>query len=336
MEHPRQEGQRTAASSAPGAVRAPAPGHARAERGDRLFRHLFGSPERRGYTAGLLRAVEGVEADPATIRYFDLDNAIFGGGRSDVAFQVGERGEFLILWEHQSTHNPNMALRGCAYLGRLLSKLVDESRTSIYGSRRIPLPSTAYSVFFAGRETRPEREVLLLSDHTVSGARCGSLQVRAEVYNVNRGFNRAIMETCPELGGYAELMAAMREMVDEGAPVDQAVDAAVRWCIRNGHLAEYLESCRTEACEMLFDEFEDEKQMRKLCRNIADDAREEGIGQGRAQGIAQGREEGREEFAFRVAAEGGMAVDALAGMLGITAGEFVDRAHKAGFELQPA
>ena len=131
-----------------------------------------------------------------------LEDVIYMNVKNDVSFVVGDE---MALFEHQSTANPNMPLRGLAYFGRLYSAHVERNGLNPYGAKLVELPAPRYVVFYNGAGERPDREVLRLSD--AFGGRPADVEVTATVLNVNEGRNAAIMEACEALRGYAHFIA---------------------------------------------------------------------------------------------------------------------------------
>jgi len=58
---------------------------------------------------------------PVTIN--TLENALFMGRINDVSFEIG--GKLVVLVEHQSTINANMALRLLMYIGRVYENIIE-------------------------------------------------------------------------------------------------------------------------------------------------------------------------------------------------------------------
>jgi hypothetical protein len=88
-----------------------------------------------------------------------LQNALFMGRLNDLSFIMA--GVLVILVEHQSTLNPNMALRLFIYMGRLYEKIVDGRR--MYSSKRISIPRPEFIVLYNGKEDMPAESTLKLS-----------------------------------------------------------------------------------------------------------------------------------------------------------------------------
>ena len=97
--------------------------------------------------------------DPEALQIVTLENAIYMSMKNDLAFIIDMH---LYLYEHQSTYNPNMPLRDLLYVANEYQKL--EKDTSIYASALVKIPAPRFIVFYNGKEKRPEKEVLKLSD----------------------------------------------------------------------------------------------------------------------------------------------------------------------------
>ena len=263
---------------------------------DSLFCHLFGTEERKSNALELYNALAGACVDdPDDLELNTIGDAIFLGVKNDVSYLVSDE---MLLWEHQSTYNPNMPLRGLHYFSRLYTKYVESHALDIYGAAKLRLPTPRFVVFFFGEADRPEREVLSFSDLCEAGP--GDVQVTATVLNCNEGHNVAIMSACEALSGYAHLLFLGRKNRDDrGLGLEKAVRVAVDECIEEGVLADYLIEHRAEVEDMLFTIQDEERAMRVHEEAIAREARERGLAQGleegRARGLEQGLEQGRKD-----------------------------------------
>lgn len=79
-----------------------------------------------------------------------LENAVYTNYKNDVSFVFGFE---LMLYEHQSTVNPNMPLRNLIYVTNILQRLTTEE--NLYGSELIRLPSPKFVVFYNGTDFQP-------------------------------------------------------------------------------------------------------------------------------------------------------------------------------------
>ena len=108
----------------------------------------------------------------------------------------------------------------------------------------------------------------------------------AKVININAGHSIEVLERCPTLKGYAELIALIREHRKSGMQLEEAVSVAVSECIKRGILKEYLTKQKSEAENMILTEFDQDAYEEML--------KEESRAQGKAEGILEGTEKGEE------------------------------------------
>ena len=271
---------------------------------DSVFRRLFGSPERKGLALELFNALAGTAYDdPEEIEITTIEDFIYLGRKNDVSFLIRDE---MVLWEHQSTYNPNMPLRGLLYFARLYEKHINRHHLDLYSERLIELPTPHYVVFYFGKRKRPDRERMSLGDAFASGP--GDLEVRATVLNCNEGHNPAIMEASATLRGYAHLVKLYRFWEGEGRlDSREAARKAVDQCIEDGCLVDYLTAHRAEVESMLFTMADEERALnlhietlareaarkaaREAARKAAREARDEGFAVGRDEGFAAGRDQ---------------------------------------------
>lgn len=253
---------------------------------DTIFRDLFGSESRKANTLSLYNALNGssyTNLDDLVLT--TIENAVFMGYKDDVSFLVDNT---MVLWEHQSTWNPNMPLRGLMYFAQLYGRVASGAGGTRYSSRRLPLPTPRYYVFYNGMDDRPDRDTLRLSDSFAHGS--GDVEVTVTVLNVNEGHNTGIMEACETLAGYSHLIGTARHLAHAMEPGD-AIAEAIRRCIEAGFLRDYLVERRSEVISSFLTEW-DEAEYRAV---LKEEAREDGLAEGRAEGRAEGLEEGRAE-----------------------------------------
>lgn len=257
---------------------------------DTVFRDLFGSEERKENTLSLYNALAGTSyTNIDDLQMTTISGAIYMGFKNDVSFIVGEE---LVLWEHQSTKNPNMPLRGLFYYAELYASYAQQHNLNRFSTARLELPTPKYYVFYTGREPMSERETLRLSDSfKVEGC---DLEVVATVLDVREGANKAIMDACQVLADYAHFVTLARdnsEVMDPRA----AIDAAVMQCISEGRLADYLTERRAEVVSWMLTEWDEEKEMALMRQEAKEFGLKEGLEEGRKEGLKEGLKEGRAE-----------------------------------------
>ena len=221
--------------------------------------------------------------DPELLEVNTLENAIYMSMRNDISFVVDGR---LSLYEHQSTYSPNLPLRFLFYISNLYSGMTREA--NLYGTRTVKIPGPEFLIFYNGREEMPERQVLRLSDmFTAKGEQCG-LELEAVMLNLCGEHNRKLKEACRSLRDYAEYTDRIRKYVRE-MELEDAVERAIRECIGEGILKEFLEKHRAEAKSMSIFEYDQEKHMRMEREEAWEEGHAEGHAQGHAEGFAEGR-----------------------------------------------
>lgn len=227
---------------------------------DRLFRMLFGTEENKGNILSLYNALSGSNyTNEDDIEITTIDDVIYMGMKNDVSFIVDDR---MSLWEQQSSFNPNMPVRGLMYYGKMYDSFTARQAASIYGSTLIKLPTPQYVVFYNGSRKRPAIEKMRLSDAFISPCKDGEYEWTATVYYLNSEENSSLLEMCTPLAGYTEVVNRIRErlkpnMTQEDAK--KAVDEAVKSCIADGILAEFLTKHRAEVVDVCLTEFDEAK-----------------------------------------------------------------------------
>ena len=226
---------------------------------DSVFRMLYREKKN---LLQLYNALNGTShTDPEKLIFTTLENAIYLGMKNDVSFLLDDR---MTLYEHQSTWNPNMPLRDLLYIARLLEKHVNAGNRSIYSSSLIRIPAPRFVVFYNGQRRAEEHTVMKLSDAFEKPETDPALELRVRLVNINPGASPELMERCRTLREYSEFVARIRKHIDEEASIREAVEQAVSECIREGILAEFLRSQRSEVVAMSIFEYDHEVEMKKL------------------------------------------------------------------------
>jgi hypothetical protein len=201
----------------------------------------------------LYAALEGVDYDPSLpIVITTLRDALYMNQLNDLSFVAG--GHLVFIIEHQSGLNRNMPLRILIYIARVYEKLID--RRSLYREAPVKIPRPEFIVLYNGPEEAPDYWEQRLSDAfmDVEGDRTIPLDLTVKVYNINRGRNGTLLGRSEHLAGYAEFVAKVREN-RVAMPLDEAVRGAIRHCVNNRILTEFLEEHGSEVLNMLLEEW---------------------------------------------------------------------------------
>lgn len=252
---------------------------------DRLFRLAFGTKKK---LLELYNAVNNSHyTDPDELEITTMDDAVYMGMKNDTAFLLDD---ILNLYEHQSTFNPNMPVRGLFYLADLYRKFIEAKKLNTYGSKLIKLPVPRYIIFYNGQTEEPDRLELKLSDAFQGSAREDAcLELKALLLNINLGHNKELMERCCTLREYAVFVSKVRQYLSQGRVLGEAVDCAAEECIHNGILSELLSTHRAEVRDLIWTEYNEQEHL-AMERKAA---REEGWEEGWVEGKEEGKEEGK-------------------------------------------
>jgi predicted transposase YdaD len=260
---------------------------------DRIFRMVF--REKKALLALYNAMNETDYENEDDLKVTTLESALYLEMKNDVSFGLYDE---LLLYEHQSTKNPNLPLRNLFYVSDVYSELTKD--LFLYGSVPVQIPEPKFVVFYNGLENMQEREVLKLSSLYAKKAEHISLELETLVLNVNVGYNKILMERCRQLSDYAQFVSEVRKRLSKKIPLSEAVNEAVEDCIQRGILAEFLSKNRAEVIKVSIYEYDEEKVKRMFkeeCMKLGmEQGKQLGIEQGKQIGIEQGIEQARVIF----------------------------------------
>jgi hypothetical protein len=209
---------------------------------DSVFTKLFGEKDK---LAELYNAIAGTSYTADDIELVTLENVIFVGRENDVAFIAD--GKLIVLIEHQSTINPNMPLRCLLYVAREYQMVADND--VIYSTQLLKIPTPEFIVMYNGTDEYPEESELRLSDAFIDPT--DSLELKVKVYNVNNGHSSEIMSRSRTLTEYSIFVERTRKYKGSKAKVGEALEKAVRECIEEDILKEFLMKYGSDVINML-------------------------------------------------------------------------------------
>ena len=246
---------------------------------DTLFRKVFNNKRD---LLSLYNALNNTEhTDESLITINTIEDAIYIGYKNDISFIINSE---LNLYEHQSSVNPNMPVRGLIYFAELYKGYIEQNNLLIYNERLVKLPFPRYVVFYNGTEGEPEEQELRLSDSFVQvpegEARTGivveeankpSVEVTVQLLNINYGCNQELMEKCQKLMEYSKFIALVRvksdmltekykkemKSVNKKEIFAEAVALAIDEAIRDNVLKDILSKNMAEVTDMLLTEFDE-------------------------------------------------------------------------------
>lgn len=227
---------------------------------DRLFKFIFKEKEKLLSLYNALNATHYTNAEDIEIT--TLEDVIYCKMKNDVSFIIDDR---LSLFEHQSSYNPNMPLRGFLYFAKHFEQYIEQNEIDIYGKKVIELPTPKFIVFYNGTGMKGDKKVLRLSDAFTKSKEKACMELEAVVLNINYGKNKELMENCRPLMEYSIFVQKVKQYSME-MERDEAIEAAVEECIRENILKDILVKNRAEVVDMLLTEYDEEKRIR-IMRN---------------------------------------------------------------------
>lgn len=211
--------------------------------------------------------------DETIIRKVKIDDVLYKNFKNDISCEVN--GQVLVFGEHMSTINRNMPLRCLMYVGRAYEQLVDSKAR--YRTTLVKIATPEFYVFYNGEKEQPLERVLSLSDAFMNPAGENSVELKVKVININSDKAHEILDKCGILKEYSQFISTVRKYSYE----ESAIKKAIKECIEQGILADYLKRKGSEVENMLIAEYSYEEDMQVK----QEEARQEGIWQGRREGI---------------------------------------------------
>ena len=218
---------------------------------DILFRFIFKDKKE---LLQLYNAINGTSyKNPDDLLITTMEDVIYIGMKNDLSFLIANE---INLYEHQSTVNKNMPLRGLLYLAKMYESYVETNGLNKYQKKLIPLPFPRFIVFYNGEEEIGEELFLRLSDAFEKREEEPAVECVAKFININYGHNQELMQKCERLGEYSYFVASVRNYLKEGCNQKEAVTCAVNECIEKGILKDVLEKHRAEVVDMFLTTFD--------------------------------------------------------------------------------
>ncbi len=223
---------------------------------DSVFADLFYSDKNAAKNLlDLYNALYGTSyTDPETVEKIRLEDVIFMNFKNDVAALMNRKR--LFLSEHQSTINENMPLRMLVYVAREYEKIVP-SRMKFH-EKCIKIPTPGFVTFYNGAKPMEKERVLKLSDAYMDfDGNKPELELTVRVININTDAGHDILKNCKVLRDYSAFVDETRFFRKNGGSLGDAVKS----CVKQGILSEYLTRKGSEVINMLTAEYNYEEDI---------------------------------------------------------------------------
>ena len=242
-----------------------------------VFSLIMGVPRYALQTYNILNHTE--LDNPDEVKMERLESGISLSRRNDASFIVNAD---LNFYEHQSTYNPNMPLRGLIYFVGAMKDFI--KGRDLFGRTQIKIPVPHFVVFYNGLELRPEVEYLKLSDSFMKPTDDPDLELKCVVYNINKGYNTDMISNCEALRGYMMFVEQVRKYDAKADDPEDAVEKAIQYCIDHNVLRDFFIENREEVSKMAIIDMTWEKREPIIRR----EEREKGISIGERRGEQRG------------------------------------------------
>ena len=245
---------------------------------DRLFKFIFGNPDKKEWTLSLYNAMNGSHySDPEELNLNTIENAVYMGMKNDVSFLIADT---MNLYEHQSSFNPNMPMRFLIYAGMIYDKYIENNKDyHRFSSTLQKVPTPKCVCFYNGIRNMDDTVILRLSD-SFDATLEPDIEVKVTMVNINYGHNRELLEACQPLGDYAYFVHDVRVKQEVLNSLEAAIDTAIEELSEDSLIKPFLMDNRAEVKDMFITEYDQERHDADL------------KAEGRAEGKAEGRAEG--------------------------------------------
>ena len=247
---------------------------------DSLFRFIFGRNDEKSqrWRLDLYNALNDSHyTDPDALEVTTIEDVIYISMKNDLSFLIDN---VMNLYEHQSTYNPNMPLRGLLYFSQLYQTWLTKNQKDLFSSKLVQIPCPQYIVFYNGIREMPEVSTLRLSDAFSKPDKTGTFEWSAKVININQGKNKSLPKNCKALYDYISYTARVRSNLETGMKINDAITEAVDWAVDEDLLEGFFKEQKAKVEAMSLTEFDEEL----FIKTMHQDGYEDGYADGREEG----------------------------------------------------
>ena len=199
--------------------------------------------------------------DPDELKVNTIENVIYITMHNDISFLIDDQ---MVLWEQQSSYNPNMPLRGLMYFSQLYQINLTKLGKSLLSSKQVKIPTPKFIVFYNGTETEKDKFKMRLSDAFMREDKSGDFEWTADVININPKRNSPLQKKCNALYDYIRYVYRVEGNRKSDMEKKEAVEEAVNWAIKENLLDGFFKEQRSEVIGMSLTEF-DEEEFKRVC-----------------------------------------------------------------------
>ena len=271
---------------------------------DSVFVDLFSTDKTaKANFLSLYNALHGTDyQSTAILKNIRLKQVLYMSFANDVSYLVDNK--IIVLAEHQSTINPNMPIRCLEYIARLYEQFYKSKEK--YSRKQLAIPTPEFYIFYNGKEPYRGDSLLKLSDSFTQKHNEYALELSVKVVNINYDKASEILERCKPLKQYSLFVDAVRRNI--AVDKEHGFEKAIKECIQNDILREYLQRKSKEVLNMLIGEYDYDTDIAVQ--------REESFDMGRLEGSLQAKLE-----TARLMKQANCEIPFIAKMTGLTQAE---------------
>ena len=211
---------------------------------DSVFRSFFNDQTR---LLSLCNALLGTNyTNPDELNINTLEGIFFDKQKNDISCSIDNH--FLVLIKHQTSVNENMPFRCLSYVAELLNNLI-KNKHKLYHKGLIKFPKPKFFVLYDGDKHEPLQRKMRLSDAFDGDS--DSLELVVTAFNINYDLPQPLLNKCAYLSDYSTLVGKVKEGIRLGLSRRDAISRAVKFCLDNGIMGDYLVENSKEVFNML-------------------------------------------------------------------------------------
>ena len=212
-----------------------------------------------------------------------LTDVLYKNHINDLSFVLD--GQAVVLIEHQSTINNNMAVRLFLYSARIYEKIIN--RKSLYKKKQVKIPVPKFIVLYNGDKPFPEYAEQKLSDSYLMRQENPQLELKVNIYNINYEVNAEIVQKSKSLNEYSRFIGQIKRNLSDGLALEEAIKQAIEYGIEHDIMKEFLKQNGSEVHNMLLESWNMDEALAVSKEEGYEDGYDDGKAEGKAEGAAQ-------------------------------------------------
>lgn len=232
---------------------------------DSVFCNLFEDPENQ------LKLYRFLHPEDTAVTVDDfhtvtIENILTDQMYNDLGFLVKDR--LLFLVEAQSSWSINIIPRIVMYLGESLNSYIIATKQKRYGSKKLSIPRPEFYVVYTGTDKKNVKEIYSLAEEFFDGDD-SFIDVKVKVLQAEEGMKDIVSQ-------YITFTKILAEQEQKYGRTREAILEAIRICIDQDVLAEYLKQREQEVVDIMLALYSQERAAKEYGDERAAEGKAEG------------------------------------------------------------